>query len=351
MSKYTTEVRFICEEAAGLTSSVGYLGVNDVINTALPKVFNFDFPIFDEAYRPILEKKILKHYYTREIGLETVGLWKLFLDTKLNEIMPYYNQLYKSELISFNPMYDVDLTRDHQLKRLEDIKETGTQASDTSRNGTSDTTNTQNRNATTDTTGNKTGTTHDSSLTTDHGTANQDISNHKTAHGTNGDTTDVTTTVSHVDKFSDTPQGALDGLKNDTYMSEARIVDDTNTSKTVVSGSDDINEDNTGTTTTETDASSDTTSDGRTTENETVNTTNTDNMSATGKVTNVDKENRSATQNTNKNLNSIDDYIEHVTGKTSGVSYSKLLNEFRETFLNIDMLIINDLSDLFMNLW
>lgn len=235
MSKYTTEVRFICEEAAGLTSSVGYLGVNDVINTALPKVFNFDFPIFDEAYRPILEKKILKHYYTREIGLETVGLWKLFLDTKLNEIMPYYNQLYKSELISFNPMYDVDLTRDHQLKRLEDIKETGTQASDTSRNGTSDTTNTQNRNATTNTTGNKTGTTHDSSLTTDHGTANQDISNHKTAHGTNGDTTDVTTTVSHVDKFSDTPQGALDGLKNDTYMSEARIVDDTNTSKTVVS--------------------------------------------------------------------------------------------------------------------
>lgn len=327
MSKYTTEVRFICEEAAGLVSSVGYLGVNDVINTALPKVFNFDFPIFDEAYRPILEKKILKHYYTREIGLETVGLWKLFLDTKLNEIMPYYNQLYKSELISFNPMYDVDLTRDHQLKRLEDIKETGTQESDTNRNGTLDTT------------ANKTGTTHDTSLTTDHGTANQDISNQKTAHGTNGDTTDVTTTVSHVDKFSDTPQGALDGLKNDTYMSEARIVDDTNTSKTVVSGSDDINENNTGNTTTETDATSDTTSDGITTQNETVNTTNTD------------KENRVATQNTNKNLNSIDDYIEHVTGKTSGISYSKLLNEFRETFLNIDMLIINDLSDLFMNLW
>lgn len=327
MSKYTTEVRFICEEAAGLVSSVGYLGVNDVINTALPKVFNFDFPIFDEAYRSILEKKILKHYYTREIGLETVGLWKLFLDTKLNEIMPYYNQLYKSELISFNPMYDVDLTRDHQLKRLEDIKETGTQESDTNRNGTLDTT------------ANKTGTTHDTSLTTDHGTANQDISNQKTAHGTNGDTTDVTTTVSHIDKFSDTPQGALDGLKNDTYMSEARIVDDTNASKTIVSGSDDINENNTGNTTTETDATSDTTSDGRTSQNETVNTTNTD------------KENRVATQNTNKNLNSIDDYIEHVTGKTSGVSYSKLLNEFRETFLNIDMLIINDLSDLFMNLW
>lgn len=134
MSKYTTEVRFICEEAAGLTSSVGYLGVNDVINTALPKVFNFEFPIFDEAYRPILEKKILKHYYTREIGLETVGLWKLFLDTKLNEIMPFYNQLYKSELLEFNPFYDIDLTRDHNLKKKETTKQDATEKGTTEKN-------------------------------------------------------------------------------------------------------------------------------------------------------------------------------------------------------------------------
>lgn len=138
MSKYTTEVRFICEEAAGLTSSVGYLGVNDVINTALPKVFNFEFPIFDEAYRPILEKKILKHYYTREIGLETVGLWKLFLDTKLNEIMPFYNQLYKSELLEFNPFYDIDLTRDHNLKKEETTKQDATEKGTTEKTGNID---------------------------------------------------------------------------------------------------------------------------------------------------------------------------------------------------------------------
>ena len=111
MSKYTTEVRFICETASSLTESDGFNSVNDIIQNAIPKVFNFDFPIFDEAYRNVLLTKILKHYYTREIGEETVGLWKLWLEDRLNVIMPYYNQLYKSELLEFNPFYDVDLTR------------------------------------------------------------------------------------------------------------------------------------------------------------------------------------------------------------------------------------------------
>ena len=116
MSKFTTEVRYICETYAGLEKSAGFNDVETVINNSYEKVFNFDFPIFDEAYRPILEKKILRHYYTREIGDETVGLWKLRLCNKLNEIMPYYNQLYKSQLIEFNPLYDVDLTRDYLRK-------------------------------------------------------------------------------------------------------------------------------------------------------------------------------------------------------------------------------------------
>ena len=31
--------------------------------------------------------------------------------------------------------------------------------------------------------------------------------------------------------------------------------------------------------------------------------------------------------------------------------YSEMLNEFRSTFLNVDMMVINELNDLFMNLW
>ena len=116
MSKYTTEVRFICESYAGLSDSVGLTNVNTVLQNSVDKVFDFDFPIFDENYRRPLEIKILKHFYTREICAETVGLWKLWLNDKLNVIMPYYNQLYSSALLEFNPLYDVNLTRKHQGK-------------------------------------------------------------------------------------------------------------------------------------------------------------------------------------------------------------------------------------------
>ena len=111
MSIYTTEVRYICETANNLTNSAGYNSINEIIKNALPSIFNFNFPIFDEKYRSVLETKILKHFYTREIGEETVGLWKLRLDTRLNEIMPYYNKLYMSELLEFNPLYTANLTR------------------------------------------------------------------------------------------------------------------------------------------------------------------------------------------------------------------------------------------------
>ena len=110
MSKYTTEVRFICESITGHEDSVGFDDVDSVISDALPLIFDFEFPIFDEAYRSVLETKILRHYYTREIGLETYGLWKLKLQTKLNEIMPYYNKLYETELFKYNPLYDVPIT-------------------------------------------------------------------------------------------------------------------------------------------------------------------------------------------------------------------------------------------------
>ena len=61
---------------------------------------NFDFkmtsyPIFDENYRNTLNQNILYHYYESEIGFETAPLFRFYLNQKLNEIMPYYNELYR----------------------------------------------------------------------------------------------------------------------------------------------------------------------------------------------------------------------------------------------------------------
>ena len=335
MSKYTTEVRFICETAAGLETSEGYLSVNQIIKAALPSVFEFDYPIFDETYRPLLETKILKHFYTREIGLETVGLWKLKLDAKLNEIMPFYNQLYKSELIDFNPLYDVDLTRDHTLNRTEETKQAGTETADATKNGTVDSASS----------GNKNGTNQENIGVSEHQETEQNSKSDTDIKNTTGSTSEETATgaKTRYDKYSDTPQGSLQNVQNDTYLTNARMVNDsdTQTGKTTVSGEDASTGSTTADTSTTTDSTSETTRTGSTAEE----------TSATQSTTTADTEKRNVTQTANKDVNSLDDYLEHVKGKNGGVSYSKMLMEFRETFLNIDMQVINELNDLFMNLW
>ena len=111
MSKYTTEVRFICESLYGLKEHVGQSKVSEILTDVAPKIFDFDFPIFDENYRTALEIKILRHFYTREIGLETYGLWKLKLEDKMNEIMPYLNRYYQMYVADFNPLYNVNYTK------------------------------------------------------------------------------------------------------------------------------------------------------------------------------------------------------------------------------------------------
>ena len=267
MSKYTTQVRFICESLAGLTESKGYDDVNSIIETAAPKIFSFDFPMFDESYRSVLEKKILKHYYTREIGLETYGLWKLKLDTKMNEIMPYFNQRYQSETLQFNPFYDFEVTRDHTGTKNED----GTLRGTATNNGSSV----------------------NSGSIYDNGTSTQTDEN----------------TATRKNKYSDTPQGALTNVENGTYLTNAEI-DDTSVN----------NESN-------------------------VETNNTRSLDTTNSVSN------NTTTNTNNTINTTEDFVEHVKGKQGSTSYSKLLEEYRQTTLNIDMEVIDSLSDLFMNLW
>lgn len=67
------------------------------------------YPIFDDAYRLGLNQKIIDHYWNREIGLETVSQFVFNLRRKMNEIMPQYNQLYKSTQLQFDPLLSIDL--------------------------------------------------------------------------------------------------------------------------------------------------------------------------------------------------------------------------------------------------
>lgn len=254
MSKYTTELRFICESVSGLEESKGYDDVDNIITQAAPLIFSFDFPLYDETYRLPFEKMILRHFYTREIGYETYGLWKLKLWDKLNLIMPYYNEMYKSALLEFNPLYDTDYTVNHM--------------------GQGSGTNSE----------------------------KEDVTEAKNRRGSlsGSDSND------RWDLFSDTPQGGLDvftqeydGVRDNTYLTDARRI--------------------------------------------------TDNGSTARNTTDV--ENNNIGRNRSGEVTSMDSYTDRVFGKRGVISYSKMIKEFRETFLRIDEMVCEELEELFLGLW
>lgn len=67
-----------------------------------------DYPIFDESYREHLNDMILNHYYMSEIAFETASLFKLQLNNRMQEIMPYYNTLYKLQQDLLNNAGGID---------------------------------------------------------------------------------------------------------------------------------------------------------------------------------------------------------------------------------------------------
>lgn len=307
MSTYTTELRYILESYAGLDASTDYPSIDSVIDKSRIKLFDFNYPIFDESYRRHLESLICLHYYRREIGFETVGLFKLYLERTMREIMPYYNQLYKSQLLEFNPFYDVDITRDHINKH---------NAEETSKSDTST---------------NAKGTNSDASKITDktvdnstEGTSSRDESESSAKNSANS-----SSNSENKQKYSDTPQGSISDLEKGKYLTNATI------NSAVVNDNSSATSSDKATTT-------------RTSNIGKEQTTNRDSSTTTnGTTTN---ESKSETNNSSNNA-SIDDYLEHVKGKQGSTSYASLLKEYRETFLNIDMQVIKELNTLFMLMW
>jgi hypothetical protein len=68
------------------------------------------YPIFDENYRAQLNGMIIDHYYIREIGVETIDMFVHNMRTHMNEIMPFYNKLYLSEQLTFDPLSTINLS-------------------------------------------------------------------------------------------------------------------------------------------------------------------------------------------------------------------------------------------------
>ena len=79
MSKYTLQLRYIYEDEKY-------------------NLFDFPYNLYDNDLKPWFEEKFFQHFMFYEIGFDTIGMFKQRLMSKLNDIYPYYKQLYETEI-------------------------------------------------------------------------------------------------------------------------------------------------------------------------------------------------------------------------------------------------------------
>lgn len=150
---------------------------------------------------------ILKHYWMREIGMETVALWKHKLTTRLEEILPKYVKMYAEIEASGSILENVSIKEVGNDKRVGSVTESGTKNTDV--------TDTKNQDST----------------VTGNNTLNRDV----TTHGAN--------------QYSDTPQDGLTDVMTGKYLTSANvddgsdITDETQTASTISKGMQNLTRD------------------------------------------------------------------------------------------------------------
>jgi hypothetical protein len=254
------------------------LPVRDVIEAGRPKLFDFDYPLFTPDYKKDFETRFIRNFYFTEIGFETEEMFKFHLENWLQINMPFWNNMLKSELITYDPLTNtkVDSTANKTKDRTQNDIKDGTQHSNTS--GTSNTVN--------------------------------DL-----------------TSETNVTAGSDTTEGIDESrfnrhLESDTPDSRLTITPDADGSGTIEYASR-ITEDK------DTDSrnstkSTDATNDSNTTDH------------ATNDVTASSNSDGTSHETVDSTIHETDADVSNTTGKIGSQTYSQMIKEYRETFLRIE---------------
>ena len=250
--------------------------------------------------REQLNNKILNHYKYREIGFETIGRFLDELEISMNEIMPYYYQLFKSEDIMNeieDPFANVDIIENFEEKTTGEASSSskGKATSNSKSNNTSETNSTS------------------------------DSNNTSKSNNTSETNTDLTNNDKNVKSI--TPQGVLKiGTKDIDSIGHAN---EANWNEALSN------------------------SKGKTTDTGTT----TDTGKATNKATakdsgSMESESNSSGESNNKTSGTTD-HVFTKKGNQGVNTYAHDMKELRTIFLNIEQMIINDerLSELFMRIY
>lgn len=111
MASYTMQLKTYIEQATQYEEGLSNM---DRIKEGRKKLFDFDYPFFDDNYREQFEVNFISNFYTREIGFETEGLFKFKLESWLNINMPYYNEMFETTKIKYDPLLNARMTTERE---------------------------------------------------------------------------------------------------------------------------------------------------------------------------------------------------------------------------------------------
>lgn len=226
--------------------------LRDLVKSGID-IWDFDYPSYYEGeQKAAFERKVLEHYWFRQIGQETPGRFIAMFRSRIRDIMPYYVQLYKSVAL-------MDSIEDP----FESYNLTETFEQETTGSGSS---------------------------------SNQTTANMSRSGSSESETE---STDKSTEKFSDTPQGTIENL--DTHLTNATVKDQTHTDS--FGGSETGSEEHTG-----------------------------------------------SAESSSEESGSV----KHTLTRKGNIGVSTLgeeMNKLRSSFINVDLLVINELRDLFLMIY
>ena len=341
-------------------------------------IFPFRYEFYDHTKKEKFEEDFIRHFYFREIGLETPEMFIHYLADKMETVFPYYNTLLKTAETEYSYLENYDMKESTTIKRessgsergenssvgqaFDEQHTTGTEfrTSETESSGTSANTNNVTESGTSETTatGKDTTTgTHSESTET-----NEEVTTH--SEGTTSETGTNTSEGLVSKKFLDTPQG-MTNLSDSKYITTLNIdeTENTDTSTKNTTNDTDGTSDKTGETTTsgENDSETNTTRSESGETSRTVTDTNSGNTSNTASdVTTGETEgNYTSEQKTTLDNNtrkttegSETEVIEHYRHGNIGVQTATDMIEkhiqLQKTLSRIKEMFFDECEDLFM---
>lgn len=266
------------------------LTVDQIIENGKDKFFDFVFPWYadDKTGLDDFKNLFLRKNYMKQIGQETTAQFKLYVQARLMEKMPLYKQLYESSLIEYDPLVNRKITTTRDETENKDKGKESENTVTTNANGQTTENNTNERQAT--------------------GESSQDVTNSQEGI--------LHSDVNNQSVHSENPEITMANKDYASSMDREKKTEDQNGTQ---SGSE------------------------NTTNNQSVSENVTEKNQSDSEASSTEQGNSTENEKEERNLQGNE-----VMEGFYGESQADAILKYRETILNLNEMICNDMNDLFL---